>query len=84
MDALYSYLTRPLGIIALLAVGLSGIWWLARRHERERIRKGEWDAKGPLETSEPPPSMTKGYGMEERREVIGEWQGERQRRQPGE
>jgi len=71
-------------IIVLLAVVLSVVWWRARRYERERIQHGEWDAEGPLETSAPPPHVTKGYGMEERREVIGEWQSERQRRTPRE
>jgi hypothetical protein len=84
MHGIWSSLGSPIRIVLVLAVGLSALGWLARRYERDRVANGEWDASGPLDPSDPPPRDYRGHGMEERREVIGEWQGERRHRQSDE
>ena len=51
----------------------------AGRYEAEQRRLGNWDEKGPLYVSQPPPASTRSYRMEWILEARGLW---RSRRRP--
>ena len=82
MDALIRFLTRPVGLLVVLGVGLTIVRAFARHYEAAQLRRGDWDEHGPSDPSEPPPRTRRSYGMQERLEVIGLWRGKRTDREP--
>jgi hypothetical protein len=60
-------------IPGILVVMVLGIWISARRFEARERRAGRWDDKGPVIETEGPEHRFRNIGMEERLEVIGEW-----------
>jgi hypothetical protein len=68
-----------LAVLLIAAGGLWAMWRSMRRFAAEQRRLGRWDENGPLVETAPPPRgefETHGGGMDERREVIGEWHGQ--------
>ena len=57
----------------ILVVLFLGMWISARRFEAKERRLGKWDAKGPVIETEGPEHRFRNVGMEERLEVIGDW-----------
>ena len=73
-------------LLLLLVVAVVAMWLSSRRFAARERKLGKWDDQGPMVETQPPPHRVRNAGMEERLEVIGEWDSPvvRDRRKKGE
>lgn len=60
-------------LLGILSVLVLAMFLSARRFEAKEKKLGKWDDNGPLVETAGPTSRFRNAGMEERLEVIGEW-----------
>ena len=60
-------------LVGLILVFVLAMLLSARRFEARERRAGKWDDKGPIVETTGPEERFRNVGMEERLEVIGDW-----------
>ena len=60
-------------LLGLLVVFVLAMWISGRRFAARERKLGKWDDKGPIVETQGPPHRFRNDSMDERLEVIGEW-----------